>query len=100
MFHQGQDTEALVQRQAKLHASYAGSPTWERVSFSGGSGFGGMKRLWRAPKAWHCERLGEASGNGDASVAVDATVLKGHGKTWRLGTTWQGQSPRTQPRRG
>lgn len=100
MFHEGQDTEALVQRQAKLLASYAGSSTWERVSFSGGSGFGGMKRLWRAPKAWHCERLGEASGNGDASVAVDATVLKGHGKTWRLGTTCQGQSPRTQPRRG
>lgn len=76
------------------------APLGNVVSFSGVSGFGSVKGSWRAPEAWHCERLGEASGNGDTSVAVDATVLKGHGKNWRLGTIWPGQSPRTQPRRG
>ena len=29
-----------------------------------------MKGSWRAAKAWHCERPGEAIGEGAASVSV------------------------------
>jgi hypothetical protein len=45
-------------------------------SYPGSTGFEGMKGLWRAAEAWHCERSGKATGEGAASVAVDGPGLK------------------------
>lgn len=36
-----------------------------------------MKGLWKAAKAWHSERPGEAVGKGAAPVAVEGPGLKG-----------------------
>jgi hypothetical protein len=36
-------------------------------SFPGSTGFGVMKKPWRATEAWLCEGLGEAIGKGAAS---------------------------------
>ena len=36
-----------------------------------------MKGSWRTADTWQCESLGEAIGDGAASVAVDGPGLKG-----------------------
>jgi hypothetical protein len=43
----------------------------------GDTGFGGMKRSWRAANAWNCERSRKVIGEGAASVAVVGLELKG-----------------------
>ena len=47
-----------------------------------------MKKSWRAAEAWHCERPGEATGEGAALVAVEGQGLKEScKKKLRIGTT-------------
>ena len=46
-------------------------------SYSGGTGFEGMKGSRRAAEAWHCEGPWKAIGEGAASVAVEEPGLKG-----------------------
>lgn len=36
----------------------------------------GMKGSWRASEAWHCEKLGKATGEEAASVAIHGPGLK------------------------
>ena len=36
----------------------------------GGTGFEGLKGSWRATEAWHCERPGQATDEGAASIAL------------------------------
>ena len=42
----------------------------------GGAGSKGMKGSWKAAEAGHCERSGEAIGEGAVSVAVEGPGLK------------------------
>jgi hypothetical protein len=42
----------------------------------GGTGFECMKGSWRASEAWHCEKLGKATGEEAASVAIHGPGLK------------------------
>jgi hypothetical protein len=46
-------------------------------SYSGGTGFEGMKGSHRAAEALHCARPWKAIGEGAASVAIDSPGLKG-----------------------
>lgn len=43
-------------------------------------GFGEMMVSWRSTESWHCERLGKATGEGAARVALEAPRLKA---SWR-----------------
>lgn len=44
-----------------------------------------LKGSWRAAEAWYCERPGEVTGAGAASVAIGVPGLKG---SWREAGAW------------
>jgi hypothetical protein len=50
----------------------------------GGTGFEGMKGSWRTAEARHCERPGQAIGEGAALVAIEGPG--DHAKNLKLGT--------------
>lgn len=43
----------------------------------GATGFEVMKGSGKSVEAWHCERLGEATGEGAAPVSVEAPRIEG-----------------------
>lgn len=55
----------------------AGSRTGWYKSHPGGSGFEGTYGSWRAAKARHCEKSGEAIGQVETSAAVESPGLQG-----------------------
>lgn len=70
MKSESQHTEAVFQRQTRLYFRLA-------AELGNGTGFEGVKGLWKTTEVWHCERPGEAVGEGTASVAVKGPELKG-----------------------
>ena len=72
-FHQGQHTEAVVQRGPRWHL------TWKLnlatcKSLPQSTGFGGSKRSWKTAEAWHWERPGEATLKVQVSNSGDTIV--------------------------
>lgn len=57
-----------------------------RNSLPGGTGFGGMKRSWRAAEAQGQEKPGEAIGGSAATVELETSGLKGSWREAKLGS--------------